>query len=54
MILSPFVRRLLRYLALAYILVLVVVPVGLILWRYQFARFRPGCSVAVYAVEVEP
>jgi len=33
MILSRSVRYLLRYLALAYIVVLVVVPVGLILWR---------------------
>jgi sulfate transport system permease protein len=33
MILSRSVRYLLRYLALAYIMVLVVVPVGLILWR---------------------
>jgi sulfate transport system permease protein len=33
MILSRSLRYLLRYLALAYILVLVVVPVGLILWR---------------------
>ncbi|MDT5070349.1 MAG: sulfate/thiosulfate transport system permease protein [Mycobacterium sp.] len=33
MILSRSVRYLLRYLALAYISVLVVVPVGLILWR---------------------
>ncbi|MCW2560011.1 MAG: sulfate transporter [Mycobacterium sp.] len=33
MILSRSVRYLLRYLALAYVLVLVVVPVGLILWR---------------------
>lgn len=31
--LSPPVRYLLRYTALAYILILVVVPVGLILWR---------------------
>ncbi|MBO0678223.1 sulfate ABC transporter permease subunit CysW [Mycolicibacterium sp. S2-37] len=38
MILSPVVKHLLRYLALAYILVLVVVPVGLILWR----TFSPG------------
>lgn len=38
MILSPFVRHLTRYLALAYILVLVLVPVGLILWR----TFEPG------------
>lgn len=33
MILSRGVRYLLRYLALAYVVVLVVVPVGLILWR---------------------
>lgn len=33
MILSRPVRYLIRYLALAYVLVLVVVPVGLILWR---------------------
>ena len=33
MILTPFVRYLIRYLALGYILVLVLVPVGLILWR---------------------
>ncbi|OBF96166.1 sulfate ABC transporter, permease protein CysW [Mycolicibacterium flavescens] len=38
MILSPVVRHLLRYLALTYIVVLVVVPVGLILWR----SFAPG------------
>lgn len=38
MILSRGVRYLLRYAALAYILVLVVVPVGLILWR----TFTPG------------
>ncbi|MGV0992045.1 MAG: sulfate ABC transporter permease subunit CysW [Mycobacterium sp.] len=38
MILSPFVRYLARYLALAYILILVVVPVGLILVR----TFEPG------------
>jgi sulfate transport system permease protein len=31
--LSPLVRNLLRYTALGYILILVVVPVGLILWR---------------------
>jgi sulfate transport system permease protein len=35
---SPVVRYLLRYSALAYILILVVVPVGLILWR----TFEPG------------
>jgi sulfate/thiosulfate transport system permease protein len=33
MTLSPWVRRLLRYTALAYIAVLVIVPVALILWR---------------------
>ena len=38
MILSRSVRYLLRFLALAYILILVVVPVGLILWR----TFTPG------------
>lgn len=38
MILSPFVRYLARYVALAYILVLVLVPVGLILVR----TFEPG------------
>jgi sulfate transport system permease protein len=38
MILSRSVRYLLRFLALAYILILVIVPVGLILWR----TFTPG------------
>jgi sulfate/thiosulfate transport system permease protein len=38
MTLSPWVKYLLRYTALAYITVLVVVPVGLILWR----TFDPG------------
>jgi sulfate transport system permease protein len=38
MTLSRSVRYLLRFLALAYILILVVVPVGLILWR----TFTPG------------
>jgi sulfate transport system permease protein len=38
MILSRPVRYLLRFLALAYVLVLVIVPVGLILWR----TFAPG------------
>lgn len=38
MILSRTARLLLRYAALAYVLVLVVVPVGLILWR----TFAPG------------
>ena len=38
MTLSLPVRRLLRYLALSYVLVLLVVPVSLILWR----TFAPG------------
>lgn len=38
MILTPFVRYLIRYLALGYIFVLVLVPVSLILWR----TFEPG------------
>jgi sulfate transport system permease protein len=38
MTLSPATRYLLRFLALGYILVLLVVPVGLILWR----TFAPG------------
>src|SRR6476661_26758 len=38
MTLSPAVRLLLRYLALAYVVILVIVPVGLILWR----TFQPG------------
>jgi sulfate/thiosulfate transport system permease protein len=38
MTLSPAVRHLLRYVALAYVLVLLIVPVGLILWR----TFAPG------------
>src|ERR1700712_5760711 len=38
MILSRPMRYLIRYVALAYILILVVVPVGLILWR----TFTPG------------
>ena len=38
MTLSPQVRYLIRFLALAYVLVLLVVPVGLILWR----TFTPG------------
>jgi sulfate transport system permease protein len=46
MILSRSVRYLLRYLALAYILVLVVVPVGLILWR----TFAPGFGEFVASI----
>jgi len=38
MTLSPVLRHLIRYLALAYVGVLVIVPVGLILWR----TFQPG------------
>ena len=38
MTLPPTVRLLLRYLALAYVVILVIVPVGLILWR----TFQPG------------
>lgn len=41
MITSRPVKYLLRYLALAYVVVLVVVPVGLILWR----TFAPGFGV---------
>ena len=46
MILSPFVRYLVRYLALAYIMILVVVPVGLILWR----TFEPGIGAFVASI----
>ncbi|MEZ0053533.1 sulfate transport system permease protein [Mycobacterium sp. MAA66] len=38
MTLSPVLKYLVRYLALGYVLVLVIVPVGLILWR----TFEPG------------
>lgn len=43
MIQSPLVRFLTRYIALAYIAVLVLVPVGLILWR----TFAPGFGTFV-------
>jgi sulfate transport system permease protein len=46
MTLSPAVRRLVRYLALAYILVLVIVPVALILWR----TFSPGIGAFIESV----
>lgn len=46
MILSSFVRRLVRYVALGYITVLVAVPVGLILWR----TFQPGLAVFIASV----
>lgn len=38
MTLSPVLKYLVRYLALGYILILIIVPVGLILWR----TFEPG------------
>lgn len=46
MTLSPLARYLSRYLALAYVLVLVVVPVGLILWR----TFAPGFGAFVGSI----
>jgi sulfate/thiosulfate transport system permease protein len=46
MTLSPGVRLLLRYLALAYVVVLVIVPVGLILLR----TFQPGIGEFVASI----
>lgn len=46
MILSPVARMVARYLALVYILVLVAVPVGLILWR----TFAPGLGAFVGSI----
>lgn len=46
MTLSPVMRNLLRYVALAYIMVLVIVPVGLILWR----TFSPGIGTFLTSV----
>ena len=46
MTLSPWMRRLLRYIALAYVGILVVVPVGLILWR----TFAPGLGAFVGSI----
>ena len=46
MTLSPLVRNLLRYTALAYVLILVIVPVGLILWR----TFEPGIGSFVASI----
>ncbi|UUO03516.1 sulfate ABC transporter permease subunit CysW [Mycolicibacterium novocastrense] len=46
MILSPAVKHLLRYLALAYVIILVVVPVGLILWR----TFSPGVGAFIGSI----
>lgn len=43
MTLSPVLRLVVRYLALAYITILVIVPVGLILWR----TFTPGIGAFV-------
>ncbi len=44
--LSPVVRYLARYIALAYVAVLVIVPVGLILWR----TFTPGFGAFVASI----
>ena len=44
--LSPAVRYLVRYIALAYVAVLVMVPVGLILWR----TFAPGFGEFVASI----
>ena len=46
MILSRKVRYLLRYVALAYLFVLLIVPVGLILWR----TFAPGIGAFVSSI----
>ena len=43
---SPLVRNLLRYTALAYVAVLVIVPVGVILWR----TFEPGIGAFVTSI----
>ena len=43
---SPLVRYLTRYAALAYIAILVIVPVGLILWR----TFAPGVGAFVASI----
>lgn len=43
---SPAVRYLTRYLALGYLLVLLIVPVGLILWR----TFSPGVGAFVESI----
>ena len=46
MTLSPSVRHLLRYLALAYVGILVIVPVALILWR----TFQPGIGAFIASI----
>jgi sulfate/thiosulfate transport system permease protein len=43
---APAVRYVLRYLALGYVLLLVIVPVGLILWR----TFEPGFGAFVASI----
>ena len=44
--LSPLTKHLLRYVALAYVLVLLIVPVSLILWR----TFQPGVGAFVESI----
>jgi sulfate transport system permease protein len=46
MTLSPWVRHLLRYMALAYVGVLVVIPASLILWR----AFQPGLGAFIDSI----
>ena len=46
MTLSPWARRLLRAVAVGYVVILVVVPVGLILWR----TFAPGVGAFVGSI----
>lgn len=46
MTLSPVMRHLLRWVALAYVGILVIVPVGLILWR----TFAPGLGAFVASI----
>ena len=46
MTLSPAVRYLVRSLALAYVTILVIVPVGLILWR----TFEPGIGAFIASI----
>ena len=46
MTLSPWARRLFRFLAVGYVAVLVAVPVGLILWR----TFAPGFGAFIDSV----
>ena len=46
MTLSPMTRQLLRYLALGYVGILVIVPVALILWR----TFAPGVGAFIASI----